>query len=187
MKKIISLGLLLAVFIWAPSVGAVGMGVGGNEANTPSIKKVREERREMKQERVEKRQDAKTEFQQKKQEIAAKRADKLNEHCGVLATRLEGIIAKIQKLAELRKAEGKDVSLVAAALTEAKGYIAKGAESCGQAVDKFNSVPDDKWSVQNSVVFEAKKISASAREYYVKARQSISKALQELAKLRSSN
>lgn len=190
MKKLVFLGLVLAVVVWAPLVGAVGMGTGGNEGRFP-VQKVREERKEMRQERVETRQEnreeVRTAFQQKKQEIAGRRADKLSEHCGVLETRLEGIIEKIQKLADARKVEGKDISLVTAALVEAKGYIAKGAETCGQAVDKFNSVPDDKWSVQNSVVSEAKKVSASAREYYVKARQSVSKALQELAKLRNSN
>jgi hypothetical protein len=118
--------------------------------------------------------------QERRETFADKRSKKLAEHCQLINQRISSMIIRVESRIAKQKADGKDVSTAEAAVAEGKTHLASGASLCDQAVAKFDSVPAESWSEQQSIVREARALAKQAREAFVKARQSVGKAIRAL-------
>ncbi|MBI5151456.1 MAG: hypothetical protein HZA34_02685 [Candidatus Pacebacteria bacterium] len=127
------------------------------------------------------RQEIKTIKQEKRQVVAARKADRLEKYCTVVEQRIMNLLRRIESRMAKQKADGKDVTAVEAAVTEAKTHINTATSMCQQAVAKYDAVPTDKWSAQHPFVVEARGFAKQAHDAFVNARKAVSQALKSLA------
>lgn len=127
------------------------------------------------------RQEIKTIKQEKRQVVAARKADRLEKHCKVVEQRIVNLLGRIESRMAKQKANGKDVTVVETAVTEAKTHINTATSMCQQAVAKYDAVPTDTWTAQHPYVVEARGFAKQARDAFVNARKAAAQALKSLA------
>lgn len=118
--------------------------------------------------------------QEKREEHAAKRSDNLTKECARVVENATKLIAKIQLRIDHAKAEGRNVDSAAASLATATSQMNAGKLACDQAAAKFDSVTSDKWSEQQPVVQEARKLAKEAKLDFMNMRKSLAAAIKAI-------
>lgn len=124
------------------------------------------------------------EVQQKTQELrtnrAKRRSDALEQHCTNLNEKFTTVENKIQLRVEYLKKQGKNTDAAEQNLAKAKTQLVEAESLCKQAVEKFDSVPENTWSEQQPVLVEARKLAKQAHDAFVMVRKTLVLAISSL-------
>ncbi|HZZ98565.1 MAG TPA: hypothetical protein VFG51_01400 [Candidatus Saccharimonadia bacterium] len=108
------------------------------------------------------------------------RSNVLRVSCAAIETNASNLLAKVQFRITRAQNEGKDVTAALTAVGLAQADLANGKSLCDQAIAKFNSVTDDKWSEQLSTIREARALARQAKESFVKLRHDLGDAVKAI-------